>query len=229
MHAIHSDGIWQSYHNALASAADASGVYVCGDFDSYSQFGSDIIAAPVLGQNDLDLLQYGIIYYTLPFVAKFDANGNTLWARNGISSDFANLRGSPPLPTASGPLDSLKSPMAFRLNSTPLACLATANQWRGTVWNQGGLLTKITDSAAVAVSVTLLNPQTVGANFQFQFLSEAGFTHNILYRTNLSVGTWLTNSIVTGNGTFTNISVPYSIFSPAKQVSSASRRSEPDY
>ncbi|MGH7978850.1 MAG: choice-of-anchor tandem repeat GloVer-containing protein, partial [Limisphaerales bacterium] len=71
--------------------------------------------------------------------------------------------------------------------------------------------------SATALPVTLVNPQNNGANFQFQFLSQSGFTHTILYRTNLAVGNWLTNSTVTGNGTVTNISLPYSLFSPAKQ------------
>ena len=71
-----------------ASAASASGIYVSGDFDSYSQFDNDVIAAPVFAQNDL-----GPAYFTQPFVAKFDTNGNPLWARNGVSSYLANFRG----------------------------------------------------------------------------------------------------------------------------------------
>jgi len=71
-----------------ASTANATGVYVCGDFDNYSQFGSEVIAAPVYAQNDL-----GPLYFTQPFIAKFDGNGNPLWARNGVSSDLANFRG----------------------------------------------------------------------------------------------------------------------------------------
>ena len=78
-----------------ASTANASGVYVSGDFDSYSQFGSEVIAAPVYAQNDLDFTINGFnyIYFTQPFIAKFDRNGNPLWARNGVSSDLANFRG----------------------------------------------------------------------------------------------------------------------------------------
>jgi hypothetical protein len=38
-----------------------------------------------------------------------------------------------------------------------------------------------------------------------------------LYRTNLAIGAWLTNSTVSGDGTMKIISLPYSIFSPAKQ------------
>jgi uncharacterized repeat protein (TIGR03803 family) len=72
--------------------------------------------------------------------------------------------------------------------------------------------------SAIALPVTLVNPQSSGANFQFQFLSQSGFSHNILYRTNLVVGNWLTNSTVTGDGTVKTISIPYSLFSPSKQV-----------
>ena len=63
----------------------------------------------------------------------------------------------------------------------------------------------------------LLNPQNNGVNFQFQFLSQAGFTHNILYRTNLVAGIWRTNSSVGGDGTLKTISIPLSIFSPSRQ------------
>jgi uncharacterized repeat protein (TIGR03803 family) len=71
--------------------------------------------------------------------------------------------------------------------------------------------------SATALPVTLLNPTNNGVNFQFQFLSESGFNHNILYRTNLVVGNWLTNSTVIGDGTVKIISIPYSLFSPSKQ------------
>jgi hypothetical protein len=78
-----------------ASAANASGVYVSGDFDSYSQFGNLVIAAPLFTTNDLDFSigDFSYIYFTQPLVAKFDLNGNPLWARNGVSSVFANFRG----------------------------------------------------------------------------------------------------------------------------------------
>ena len=69
----------------------------------------------------------------------------------------------------------------------------------------------------MATRVTLINPANAGANFQFQFLSESGFSHNILYSTNLASGIWQTNSTVSGDGTVKTITLPYSIFSPAKQ------------
>ncbi len=80
---------------------------------------------------------------------------------------------------------------------------------------EAGFLDEV--SYVVASPVELSNPQIVGANFQFQFLSEAGYSHNILYRTNLVVGNWLTNTTVAGDGTLKTISVPLSLFSPAKQ------------
>ena len=66
-------------------------------------------------------------------------------------------------------------------------------------------------------SVTLKNPQDNGTNFQFQFVSQAGFSHTILYRTNLVLGSWQTSSNVTGDGTLKTVNLPLSVFSPAKQ------------
>ena len=71
--------------------------------------------------------------------------------------------------------------------------------------------------AAVASPVTLLNPQNNGTTFQFQFLSQSGFTHAVQYRTNLVVGSWLTYSNVTGDGALKTIPIPLSVFNPTKQ------------
>jgi hypothetical protein len=202
-----------------ASAADASGIYISGDFDNYSEFGSDIIAAPVFAQNDL-----GANYYTQPFIAKFDQNGNALWARNGVSSDLANFRG---IAVAS---DGVWAAGFLKITNSIPAQFDTYNVYSASqtvsggpggsenvFWYQSGLLAKITDSVAAASPVTLLNPLNNGANFQFQFLSQPGFTHNILYRTNLATGFWQTNLTVTGDGTVKTVSIPYSLFSPSKQ------------
>ena len=75
-----------------------------------------------------------------------------------------------------------------------------------------GMLGMIAETPA---SVTLLNPVVVGANFQFQFLSQAGFTHDILFQTNPAAAVWLTNSTVAGDGTVRTISIPLSVFSPS--------------
>jgi hypothetical protein len=65
--------------------------------------------------------------------------------------------------------------------------------------------------------MTLVKPMAVGTNLQFQFLSQSGFSHYILYRTNLAVGGWKTNSTISGDGTLKTISVPFSLFSPSRQ------------
>jgi len=85
------------------------------------------------------------------------------------------------------------------------------------LFTQGGFLAKITESSLIGSSVTLISPHAVGANFQFQFVSQSGFNHSILYRTNLAIGNWKTNSTVSGDGTVKTISLPFSLFSPAKQ------------
>jgi hypothetical protein len=73
-------------------------------------------------------------------------------------------------------------------------------------------------ATAQAAPVTLLSPAVVGGtSFQFQFLSQSGFSHNILYKTNLASAVWLTNSTVAGDGTVKTISMPLTVFSPAKE------------
>ena len=207
-----------------ASAANTSGVYVCGDFDNYSQFGSDLIAAPVYALNDLDFTidGFSFIYFTQPFVAKFDANGNPLWARNGVSSDEANFRG---IATAS---DGVWASGFLKISNSIAAQFDTNNVFSddylvingifGTVeWTEGGMIAKITETATTAAPVTLLHPQIVGTNFQCQFVSESGFNHGILYRTNLVAGVWVTNSTIAGDGTLKTVTIPLSAFSPAQQ------------
>ncbi|HEV2456243.1 MAG TPA: LamG domain-containing protein, partial [Verrucomicrobiae bacterium] len=69
------------------ATADAKGeLYVAGVFDGYSDFGNDQLAAPV-----------GTRHYngdfSQAFIAKFDINGNPLWANDAVSSDFVNFFG----------------------------------------------------------------------------------------------------------------------------------------
>ena len=206
-----------------ASAANASGVYVSGDFDSYSQFGNLVIAAPVFTTNDLDFSYNGFdyIYFTQPLVAKFDLNGNPLWARNGVSSAFANFRGIATTSDgvwASGFLKvkDISSPAQFGTNYVssdlyvPGVGVSTIN------FTQAGMIAKIGESGG-ASPVTLLNPQDNGVNFQFQFQSQAGVTNSVQYRTNLVIGNWLTYTNVTGDGTLKTSMIPLSVFSPSKQ------------
>jgi Concanavalin A-like lectin/glucanases superfamily len=73
-------------------------------------------------------------------------------------------------------------------------------------------------SGVTALPATLLNPKNNNTNFQFQFLSQAGYTHAIQYRTNLVQGSnWQTYSNVTGDGTLKTIPIPLTVFSPSKQ------------
>ena len=177
-----------------ASAANASGVYVSGDFDSYSQFGNLVIAAPVFTTNDLDYSYNGFdyIYFTQPLVAKFDLNGNPLWARNGVSSDLANFRGIATTSDgvwASGFLKvkDISSPAQFGTNFVSSDLYVPGVGLSTIIFTQAGMIAKIGEPTA-ASAVTLVSPQITGSNFQFQFLSQAGFNHNVLYRTNLAVG-----------------------------------------
>jgi len=209
-----------------ASAANASGVYVCGDFDDYSQFGNDVIAAPVYGPSSLDfsINGFSFVYFTQPFVAKFDRNGNPLWARNGVSSDEANFRG---LATTSDgvwaagflKVTDFSSPAQFGTNYVFSDIYVPGGGGLVTVYfNEAGMIAKIAEQTVPANPVTLINPQTTGANFQFQFLSQSSFTHSVQYRTNLVSGLdWQTYSNVTGDGSLKTVSIPLSLLSPGQQ------------
>lgn len=207
-----------------ASGANASGVYVTGDFNSYSQFGSLLIAAPAFTTNDLDFTYNGFdyIYFTQPLVAKFDLNGNPLWSRNGVSSAFANFRGIATTSDgvwASGFLKirDLSSPAQFGTNFVSSDLYVPGGGGPSPIiFTQAGMIAKIAD-APTATPVTLLSPQIIGLNFQFQFLSQAGFNHSILYRTNPVAGDWQTNSAIAGDGTLITITVPLSVFDLSKQ------------
>ena len=65
--------------------------------------------------------------------------------------------------------------------------------------------------------VTVLNPKNTGANFQFSFLTQSGFTHAVQYNTSLAPGGWQTYSYISGDGTVQNIQIPYSVFGGSKQ------------
>lgn len=59
-----------------------------------------------------------------------------------------------------------------------------------------------------AQPVLLINPARVGDNFQFQFQSETGRSHWVQSRTNLAVGSWLTRTSLSGDGTLKTVVVP---------------------
>jgi len=69
------------------------------------------------------------------------------------------------------------------------------------------VLAKITDGA-LAQAVTLFNARITAGNFTFQFLSQAGFSHYIESRTNVTSGAWTPRSNLSGDGLIKTISVP---------------------
>jgi len=65
--------------------------------------------------------------------------------------------------------------------------------------------------------VTVVNPQNTGGNFQFSFLTQAGFSHDVQYSTNLVSGNWQTYATIYGDGSVQNFQIPLAIFSGSKQ------------
>ena len=86
-------------------------------------------------------------------------------------------------------------------------------------WNASiDLATEAFDGFVVGPNPTQLSqPQRIGTNFQFSFLSQTGVTNSVQYRTNLVLGNWLTYSNVTGNGSLKTIPIPISVFNGSKQ------------
>jgi len=77
--------------------------------------------------------------------------------------------------------------------------------------------TNLINVLTVPMKVNLLSPHNAGTNFQFQFLSQFGFTHAVQYRTNLISGSWQTFTNVSGDATLKTLSIPLSNFGQAKQ------------
>jgi hypothetical protein len=204
-----------------ASAANASGVYVTGDFDDYTEFGDLFITALATAPSYL-----GTNYFTQSFVAKFDRDGNPLWALNGVSPVLANFRGLATTADgvwASGFTDATTGandnivPTLFGTNQVISDFVLEGEPVGSLVFTRGGVMAKITETTAAA-SPALLNPLVNGANFQFQFLSQNGFAHTVLYGTNLVTGSvWQTWTNISGDGTLKTITIPFSIFSPSPQ------------
>ncbi len=202
--------------------ANASGnVYIGSDFDTYSIFGNDIIAAPFYETvQSLGSFAPGAYIPGQTCVAKFDRNGNPLWARLAESqSSFLNSRDialasdgvwSCGLFNQQGIFGAITINGAATCIGTPTCVLD---------YHPSGYLAKITDPAIANLPVSLINPMNTGANFQFQFLSQSGFTHAVKYTTNLATPSagWLTYSNVTGDGTLKTIPIPFSVFNPSKQ------------
>ncbi len=206
----------------IAAVANASGdVYVSGDFQDFSFFGSDMLGAPsnppvFVGQ------------FSQGFVAKFDRNGNPLWAREAVGPwnlSFLGIGLAADGVWASGwgvGTNSVSAQyVAFGTNrvfSDPLFLVGGAGGGVLILWYPGGMLGKITDVSAVPQSLSLTNPRDNGTNFLVTFQTQSGFTHAVEYRTNLTAGlNWQAYTNVAGDGTVQTVPIPLSVFSPAKQ------------
>ena len=191
--------------------ADTNGnVYVDGLFDNFSFFGNDMIAAP------RNVLQY-TGDFGQAFLAKFDRNGNALWARMAVAPSTVNFLGIAlasdgvwasgwcrSTNTASG-----YTPTAFGTNNvygdTQVITLGSSVVFVGYA---AGVLAKITDVTIPSLAVTLGSQGLSGTNYQFNFISTAGHTNQVQYSTNLATHTWLVYTNIVGDGTLKTISVP---------------------
>ena len=104
----------------------------------------------------------------------------------------------------------------FIIPAGPHTLTWSANANGDTDPTQAGFLDQV--SYVANSPVTLLNPHTSGSNFQFQFLSQAGLTHAVQYRTNLVTGSnWQTYSSVPGDGSLKTVPIPLSVFGSSQQ------------
>jgi hypothetical protein len=210
-----------------AAVADAAGnVYVAGNFDTWSLFGSRILAAPRL--NTLTNSHSGHAgYFGQAFTAEFDREGTPQWARMAEST-HRNIQGTEMVNF----YDIALAPAAVWVCG-----FGNDAAWFGTnlvnsagayiVPGGEGIVNPIFESfnsgmlGMIAVTpppgaVVLLNPEIVGANFQFQFLSQSGFTHSILCQSDIAAGACLTNATVAGDGAMKTISIPLSVLGSSK-------------
>jgi hypothetical protein len=183
-----------------AALADASGnVYVGCDFDTYSVFGSNLIAAPFY-----ETVQYvGTIDVRIPgqtCVAKFDRNGNALWARPAQSpSSYLNLRDITLAP------DGVWACGFF----TPIGNFGTNTIYGGNPpYHRSGYLARITDGSALPMPVILVNVQATAGNFSFQFATQAGFTYFVESRPDAAAGLWTPRTNLAGDGSLKTVTMP---------------------
>lgn len=214
--------IGSEFTSILSLVADAAGnSYCAGDFENYSDFGGHVVAGYPRGRTIATAS-----YFSHSVIAKLDLNGNTQWIRPGIATashlgynnaNYSNFRGV--TRTSDGRIwgaGLMWGQVNFNTNLLTGDIEIVSMQAFPV---RTAFLAAVAESAIAAPApITLLNPQTSGPNFQFQFQSQAGFTHAVQYRTNLVTGqTWQTYSNVTGDGGVKIIGVPQSLFNPAGQ------------
>jgi hypothetical protein len=143
------------------------------------------------------------------FLAKFDRNGTPLWAKQAESQQsYVNFRGLALASDGIWASGFCKSPTTFGTNTVFSSSDCIGFPTCTSVWMTSGALAKISESAAPASPLMLINSQKVGGNFQFSFSSQTGFIHTVESRTNLSLGAWQTRSNITGDGILKTIQLP---------------------
>jgi hypothetical protein len=204
-----------------AAVADANGnVFVAGNFDTYSYFGNDILAAPRLDTPTNSY--YGHAgYFGQAFAAKFDRTGTPQWARMAESTnetygmeatDLVNFYDIALATNGLWVCGFGNGQVDFGANAVNSAGEYIVGGGGGIVTLSyesfnSGMLGMIAETAPVS-PVTLLNPALVGANFQFSFVSMADITNYVQYSTNLANTNWLPYTNFVGDGTLKTIVVP---------------------
>jgi len=192
-----------------AAVADAAGnVYVAGNFDTYSTFGNDMLAAPHLGS-------LGNGYYSQAFVAKFGPNGIPQWARMAESTnetiavtDLVNLWDVTLAPTGIWVCGEGSGAVYFGTNLVNSAGEYVA-VGQDVIFEefQSGMLGMIALTEPLS-PVVLIDPLQSGTNFEFSFISTASHTNYVQYTTSLANANWLPYSTIPGDGTLKSVSVP---------------------
>jgi hypothetical protein len=81
--------------------------------------------------------------------------------------------------------------------------------------NQAGFLDQFVFTPLMPI--VLINPQNDGTAFHFQFTTAAGFNHVVQYSTNVASTNWQTYTVIGGDGSQQEISVPLSVFGSSLQ------------
>ena len=111
------------------------------------------------------------------FLAKFDRTGSNIWVRQAQSPvSYVSVRDIA-LAADGVWADGFVNQYAY-FGSNYVSGTSTCIGFPSCTiqLHLGGYLAKISESVAVALPITLLNPKTPGTNFQFQFQSQSGFT-----------------------------------------------------
>lgn len=203
--------------------ADASGnVYIGADFDNYAIFGNDILAAPyyntvqALGSSQAA----GSRIPGQTCVAKFDRNGNPLWARMAQSqASFINSRDLLLAPDGVWSCGFFDQPTRFGTITVDGQLTCFGSPLCLLEYHPSGYLAKIPNPASSPAALSLINPSRNGSALQFQFTSQLGFSHVVKYSSNAAtpLSGWSTYTNLSGDGTLKTVTIPYSVFSPSKQ------------